>query len=81
MEENRIEKNSIEYLCFLQPFFTWYALMNSFYITCTLAALQRKRGKPHLSFEKADSNPPPPPPPPQKRESTRKKVGVSAPIL
>jgi hypothetical protein len=29
--------------------------MNSFYITCTLAVLQRKRLNLDLSFEKADS--------------------------
>ncbi len=51
--------------------------MNSFYITCTLAAVQRKRGTSIYPL-KNPTAPPPPPTSPEK-EVTRKKVSVSAP--
>ncbi len=53
--------------------------MNSFYITCILAALQRKGVYFNLFTEKADRNPPPPHLP-RKGSRLAKKVGVSVPI-
>ncbi len=41
IEYNKIELNRI--FIILKTFLHDYALMNSFYITCTLAASQRKR--------------------------------------
>jgi hypothetical protein len=52
-----MEKNRTEYVLFFNHFLHDYALMNSFYITCTLAAVQRKRGTSIYSLKKPTAPP------------------------